>query len=135
MSILVEEIQQNMSSLAGTADGYLTARFVFPREFVGFQGHFDDRPVLAGVCMILAVVGMLRAWKQTEVRIKEIVRAKFFVPASCDEELVFECWQQTVNPEESVVKTSVTHNGRKTAELKLRVGFVNEKAGNVCGAK
>jgi 3-hydroxyacyl-[acyl-carrier-protein] dehydratase len=135
MSILVQEIQQSMLGLTDTADGHLTARFIFPREFVGFQGHFHDRPVLAGVCMILAAVSMLQAWQQKEVRIKEIVQAKFFAPVSCDEELVFECWQQTLNAEESVVKTSVTHNGRKTAELKLRVGFVNEKPDDAYGAK
>jgi len=127
MNILMREIRKCMYGLIGTAaDKRVTARFLFPSTFIGFQGHFPERPVLAGVCEIQAVKVILREWKKVPVAIKEIILAKFYSPVTCGEELLFECREREENGREAVVTTIVTGRGEKIAELRLRVSFEDE---------
>ena len=127
MNILAKEIKQCMSDLSKTDDGKLTAHFVFPEDFIGFQGHFPDRPVLPAVCEIQAVVVTLQARHEKRVRLKEIVLAKFFSPVSSGEELVLECQEQMKNSKEAMVRALITSSDRKIAKLQLRVYFEEEK--------
>jgi 3-hydroxyacyl-[acyl-carrier-protein] dehydratase len=127
MNILMREIRQCMSDLTETDEGKLIARFVFPEDFTGFQGHFPDRPVLPGICEIQAVTAILETWHKKRVRLKEIVLAKFFSPVSCGEELVFECQEQLENGKETMVKALITTGGKKIAKLQLRVSLEEEK--------
>ncbi len=126
MNKLMQEIKQCMSDLAETKKGEVYARFLFPSEFIGFQGHFPDKPVLPGVCKIQAVIAMLQAWEKRDIRLKEIVLAKFFSPVSPEKELVFNYRKQTESNNEALIKASVTGKGKKVAELQLRVSFKNE---------
>ncbi|MDO9464139.1 MAG: hypothetical protein Q7J67_02435 [bacterium] len=130
MNRLMQEIKQCMSDLAETKKGEVTAHFLFPSEFIGFQGHFPDKPVLPGVCKIQAVIVMLQAWEKEDVRLKEIVSAKFFSPVSPEEEIVFNYRKQTESNGEALVKASVTSKDKKIAELQLRVSVKNETQEN-----
>ncbi|MBU0477906.1 hypothetical protein KKC91_05005 [bacterium] len=126
MNKLMQEIKQCMFDLAETKKGEVTARFLFPAEFIGFQGHFPDKPVLPGVCKIQAVIVMLQAWEKGNVRLKEIVLAKFLSPVSPEEEIVFNYSKQTESNGEALIKASVTSQDKKVAELQLKVSFKNE---------
>lgn len=125
MNTLVQEIKQCMFDLSGTAEGQVSASFIFSPKFTGFQGHFPGRPVLPGVCMIQAVVVMLQVREKTKIRLKEIVLAKFFSSVSCDEKLVIDCREHTKDSNGALVKASVSGNGKKIAELQLKVSFEN----------
>ena len=127
MNMLVQEIQQCMADLTETDEGKLVARFVFPENFIGFQGHFPGRPILPGVCKIQALLLILRTWHKKKIRLKEVVLSKFFSPVSCGEELIFECQQQMENGEEAIVKALITSKGKKIAKLQLRVSIEKEK--------
>ena len=127
MNRLMQEIKQCMSDLAETKKGELTARFLFPAEFIGFQGHFPDKPVLPGVCNIQAVIVMLQAWEKRNIRLKEIVSAKFLSPVSHGEELVFNYKKQTKSNGEALIKALVISKDKKVAELQLRVSFKDWK--------
>lgn len=131
MSRMTQEIRHCMSDLSETGDSGIQARFVFPPEFVGFQGHFPDHPILPGVCKMQAVLVLLQEWYQKEISLKEIVMAKFLSPVSCGEELIFECREVKKTGDdrevkktgdEILVKAFVTNNGKKVSEFKLRVG-------------
>jgi len=130
MNRLMQEIKQCMADLAETKKGEVTARFLFPAEFIGFQGHFPDKPVLPGVCKIQAVIVMLQAWEKRDISLKEIVSAKFLSPVSYREELVFNYRKQTESNNEALVKALVTSKDKKVAELQLRVSFKNETREN-----
>jgi 3-hydroxyacyl-[acyl-carrier-protein] dehydratase len=123
MSKLVQEIRACMSDLTETATDSLTARFLFPAGFLGFQGHFLERPVLPAVCEIQAVVTMLEVWKKRRVRLEEIVLAKFATPVTCDEEAVFLCGVRMERDGRAVVKVTVTKEGEVIGRFKLRVAF------------
>ena len=126
MNKLMQEIKQCMAGLAETKKGEVTARFLFPAEFIGFQGHFPGKPILPGVCKIQAVMVMLQAWEKRDIRLKEIVSAKFLSPVSAEEEIVFNYKKQMQNKSEVLVKTSVISKNKKVAELQLMVSFKNE---------
>ena len=124
MSVLSKEIKQHMFDLSEPAADKLTARFSFPAEFTGFQGHFPDNPVLPGVCMIQAVIVMLKEFEK-KISLKEIIQAKFFMPVSCDQELFYQCDRLEKKGNQNLVKTLITAGGKKVAKLELKIKFDN----------
>lgn len=123
MSPLAEQIQRCMSDLSQSGDGELTARFLFPLEFAGFQGHFPERPILPAVCEIQAAIAMLEASSKRRIRLKEIVSAKFSMPVTCEEEVVYSCSVAMQDSQMAVLKTNVTKHGESVAKFRLRVVF------------
>lgn len=121
-----KEVERYMTALESSADGILTACFIFPEEFVGFQGHFPSEKVLPGVCQIQCVVSMIEKYSGKTFLIKEIVSAKFLSPVLPSEEICCVCSRVEDTLEEFVVKASVDKGGRTVAELKLR-GLVQGK--------
>ena len=129
MSKMARQIRQCMSDLAEAGGGSLTARFLFPPEFIGFLGHFPERPVLPAVCKIQAAVAMLEAAKRRRVRLDEIVLAKFSAPVTCDEEVEFLCTTVMGDTNSAVVKATVSKNGENVSKFKLRVTLEREEPG------
>lgn len=121
MKNIRKEIAANMSGLKQTEQGKLTARFVFPEDFIGFQGHFPNNKILPGVCQIQCVITMLEEWKKKSVVLKEIVLAKFLSPVLPFEELV--CTGKNIEESngELVLKALFSKSGKKISEIKLRV--------------
>lgn len=128
MSIIFQEIEKCMSGLTQDSDGKITARFIFPPEFIGFKGHFPNRPILPGVCMIQAATAIFKVLRKRETRLREIVSAKFFTPVSANQELFFECQNTKEESDQSLIKVSVISvDGKKIAELQLKLSFGSEK--------
>ena len=129
MSIIFQEIEKCMSGLTRDSDGKITARFIFPPEFIGFKGHFPNRPVLPGVCSIQAVTAIFKTLRKKEVKLREIVLAKFFTPVSANQELFFECRNTKEESDQSLIKVLVVNDdGKKITELQLKLSFgVNTK--------
>jgi len=130
MSRLVREIEQCMSGLSGAGGEEVTARFVFPAGFIGFQGHFPAKPVLPAVCKIQAAIVVLEAWSGRRVGLSEIVSAKFLSPVTCGEELVVRCSVTMEDGDQGTVKTAVVRDSQSVAKFKLRVAFGNERRGS-----
>ncbi len=129
MSRLVREIEQCMSGLSEAAGDEVTARFLFPPSFIGFQGHFPGRPILPAVCKVQAALAMLEASCEREVRLREIVSAKFFSPVTCGEEVLVRCAVAKQEEGWAVVKATVARSGESVAKLKLRVTFEDGRRG------
>jgi 3-hydroxyacyl-[acyl-carrier-protein] dehydratase len=126
VSPLAREIRQCMSGLAMADDGTLKARFVFPAEFLGFQGHFPGEPVLPAVCEIQGAMTMLEAWEKRPVGLGEIILAKFSAPVTCDEEVEYTCAVEAEGLQGAVIKATVVKQGRTAARFRLRVVFGDE---------
>ena len=77
-----------MTVLETSGEGVLTARFTFPEEFVGFQGHFPSDKVLPGVCQIQCIASMIEKYTGKSFLLKEIVSAKFLSPVLPSEEII-----------------------------------------------
>ena len=122
MSKLRKEIKSFMSGLHD--DGQeLSANFCFSKEFIGFQGHFSDKPVLPGVCNIQAILCMLREATGMVPELKEIVLSKFFNPVFCNEKIVFKVRRTPEGSEVTRVLALVNNKDNKVAEIRLKVIF------------
>jgi 3-hydroxyacyl-[acyl-carrier-protein] dehydratase len=116
------EVEQSMTGL--TRDGKsLVSRFLFPEEFIGFQGHFPGKKILPGVCQVQCVIATLeKAYKKTVV-LKEIMVAKYLAPLSPGEEMTCVCGELQDKDGDLIMKTVISRNDVKIAELKLRFRF------------
>jgi len=103
-----------------TSDRTLTARFLFPKDFAGFQGHFPGKMILPGVCQIQCALSMIESGIKKVVTLKEVVLAKYFSPLFPDDAMT--CVVSDVGDQgEFVVKAVITKSGARISELKLRV--------------
>lgn len=127
MRKIISEIEQYMTGLT-KEDGKLISLFVFPPEFVGFQGHFPEQKVLPGICQIQCALTTLEKGTGKAVVLKEIVLAKYFSPLFPDDEAT--CMTGDINDAagERVVKAAITKNAARISELKLRVSFEDRSA-------
>jgi 3-hydroxymyristoyl/3-hydroxydecanoyl-(acyl carrier protein) dehydratase len=124
MNEFQKQIKESMSSVENV-NGKLTAKFRFSAGFAGFKGHFPDNPVLPGMCMIQAILVMLKSYEGKTVCMKQIVQAKFFKTVSCDEECVFELSEHAADNGNKLVKARVRSREEKVARIELIVGESN----------
>ncbi len=121
MKKIKKEIERCMMDFGATEGGDLNARFVFPEDFIGFQGHFPDNKILPGICQVQCLMIMIEKWKGGNALLKEIVLAKFLSPVIPLEELA--CTGKNIQQSEGemVIKGLFSKDGRKISEIKLRV--------------
>jgi 3-hydroxyacyl-[acyl-carrier-protein] dehydratase len=122
------EIEQHMTVLASEG-GTLTARFVFPEEFVGFQGHFPAKKILPGVCQVQCALSTLERANKKAVVLKEIMLAKYLAPVLPGEELTCVCSELQEKNGEFIVKAVITKDSSRVSEFKLRVSFTEGNSG------
>jgi 3-hydroxyacyl-[acyl-carrier-protein] dehydratase len=118
-----------MSGLTQAGVEELTARFRFPEDFIGFQGHFPRNPVLPAVCEIELALAVVEAGKKRGVVLREIVFAKFSSPVTCNEEVVCSCSVRMEEGGAALVAASLNRDGAAVAGFKLRVVFEDEERG------
>ncbi len=130
MNNIKKDITRCMSNLWETENGGLNASFVFPEDFIGFQGHFPEKKILPGVCRIQCIINMLETWEKKHVVLREVVMAKFLSPVSPSEELVCTCNPLKEFENYFIFRASFSKESGKVAEVKLKVSFdrgANEK--------
>jgi 3-hydroxyacyl-[acyl-carrier-protein] dehydratase len=127
MSIMKQEIRQCMSGLRKDEEGRVCARFSFPETFTGFKGHFPGRPILPGICTILAGIVIAEEVHRKRIELKKIIQAKFFNTVSQNEELLFECSEHKKKDEGALMKVLISSNSKKIAIYELRISFSREK--------
>ncbi|MCR4288698.1 MAG: hypothetical protein NUV86_00345 [Candidatus Scalindua sp.] len=119
MNQMSQEIIDCMSGLTERDEQVLSAQFVFPKEFVGFRGHFDNNPILPGICIIRAVIVMCEKHYNKAFRLKEVISAKYVAPVTCAQKITVVC-NLTTNKSSSVnVQAVIEDEKKKVAMLKL----------------
>ncbi len=126
MSRMRREIVQCMSNPARSGDE-LSARFRFPEEFVGFQGHFPEKKILPGICQVQCALSLLERHGGRRIALREIVQAKFFTPVLPGEEIVCVYKEVPAGPGEFTVKALLSKGGQKVCDLKMRVLITSEE--------
>ena len=111
-----------MKGLTAVDGNALTAVFIFPEDFIGFQGHFPSRKVLPGVCHIQCVTLMFEKAKERPVTLKEIIQAKYISPVLPSEELICVC-SSAQEGRNFILKATLSRDSQKVSELKLRVSI------------
>lgn len=87
---MVNEIESRVLSLDGDGERGFSAVVVFGADFAGFRGHFPGRPVLPGVCQILALSVLANRAAGRPLRLNEVSRAKFLSVIEPEDEVHFE---------------------------------------------
>ena len=101
-------------------NGSCSARLRFPPDFIGFQGHFPGNPILPGVCLIEAVLGVLESAYGKSLRLRKIVSAKFREPVRPDQAIVIDC-ASSAEARGLRVNARVSCDGGRIAELVLHL--------------
>jgi 3-hydroxyacyl-[acyl-carrier-protein] dehydratase len=114
-------IEQCMAGFEVKESGELSAGFVFPEDFVGFQGHFPGNKILPGICQIQCALSMLERWRGEKAVLKEIISAKFFSPVLPAEELICKAVNIAEGNGAVILKASFSRDDKKVSEMKLRV--------------
>ena len=119
MFTLPGDFQKFVSAITATGPGAFSARCRFPEDFAGFQGHFPDRPILPGVCLIQTALAALEFQRGHSVRLTRIVSAKWLAPVLPDMTLDLTCEERPAPPGEWAVRCVFRHDGNRVAELRL----------------
>ncbi len=120
---LLEEIKTCRHSMDIIDAQMVTEKFIFKKEFSGFKGHFENNPVLPGVCKIQTAIEVIKKWKQRDdLELKEIVLAKFFLPVLCNEELTFNCFD-TEKEGGFTFNITILKGEEMVSKLKLKLKF------------
>ena len=124
MSKLRQEIKSSMQAIEQVSDLKTSARFIFSKKFIGFKGHFPAKPILPGVCKIQAALLILEERKHKQIRLVEIILAKFFSPVTFNQELIFNLEEHPKNNSESTVNVKINCADLKIAELQLKINIL-----------
>ncbi len=90
----------------------LSLDILFPKSFIGFQGHFPNKPVLPGVVMIQVMIQMYELFKNKNYTLCKIKQAKFIEPVSAGEMISF-------TQEASIDKNTIGINGKVLKSNKI----------------
>jgi len=121
-------VEHCMSGFEATENGEFSASFIFPEDFIGFQGHFPGSRILPGICQIQCALCILEKWHGKKAVIREIISAKFFQPVLPSEELICRAGNSPEGSGDVVLKASFSREGKKVSEMKLRVRVTQDKA-------
>ena len=122
MSRLQDELEQCLRSSNTNEAGAVGIEFSYPASFLGFQGHFPNDPILPGVCILQSMrIGLEKAM-QRQLRLTEVVNAKFIVPVRPGDTLLYTARESASENSEITVKTKVTRvpGSERVAELTLK---------------
>jgi 3-hydroxyacyl-[acyl-carrier-protein] dehydratase len=125
LSTIKSEIEQYMTGRT-TEGATLTSRFVFPPEFIGFQGHFPGKKILPGVCQIQCALSTFEKGAGKAVVLKEVVIAKYFSPVFPGDEVTCVVHSPGDSSGDFIVKALISKESVKVAELKLRLTFAEQ---------
>jgi len=114
-------IEQCMVGFEAKDSAELSAGFIFPEDFIGFQGHFPGNKILPGICQIQCALSLLEKWQGKKAVLKEIISAKFFSPVLPAEELICKAGNIADGSGAVILKASFSRDDKKVSEMKLRV--------------
>jgi len=117
------EIREYMEP--GNAEAALwEASFLFPPEFIAFQGHFPGRAILPGACQVQCLLTMLEEFTGKPLALKEIVLAKYVTPVLPDETITVRLVEPLL-PDFSgtTVKALILHEEARVSEIRIRVAI------------
>jgi 3-hydroxymyristoyl/3-hydroxydecanoyl-(acyl carrier protein) dehydratase len=102
-------------------DSTITSSFLFPAEFIGFQGHFPAHKVLPGACQIQCIISTIEKALGKYVVLEEIVLAKFLAPVFPGDSMICTVSGVTDSEIEFICKARIIKGTDKVTDLKLRV--------------
>lgn len=116
------EIEQNLSALEKNGST-LISRFLFPPDFIGFQGHFPQQKVLPGACQIQCALTTIEKGFGRRVALHEIVLVKFVAPVLPDQEICCTVSECEDTDGQWTCRVRISREDTRVTEMKLRVSL------------
>jgi 3-hydroxyacyl-[acyl-carrier-protein] dehydratase len=116
------DIERYMDGLTST-DSILTSSFMFPEDFIGFQGHFPEDKVLPGACQIQCALSTIENALKKRVVLKEILLAKYLAPIVPGDNVICILSGVLDTGFEFIYKARITKGTEKVTDLKLRISL------------
>ena len=95
MSKIDQEITGLLINNLTFSDKTLSSRVKFDKNFIGFNGHFPDNPVLPGVIMIKVMIKMFELFKEKKYFLSKIKKSKFMEPVLHNSYVTFKIIEKT----------------------------------------
>jgi len=109
--------------------GSISANFTFPANFIGFDGHFPENPILPGICQIQCVLVVLSEEMNTEVRVSEVQRARFLNTVIPGEEILVKGTTESIGDSLAGKFVISKQNGEKKITVsRLKIYFTQENS-------
>ncbi len=58
-------------------ENHIISEYIFPKEFIGFGGHFPGYPIFPGILCLKLIISTLEDYLEIPLKIIEIINAKF----------------------------------------------------------
>jgi 3-hydroxyacyl-[acyl-carrier-protein] dehydratase len=102
-------------------DSMVTSNFMFPPEFIGFQGHFPTNKILPGACQIQCAISTIEKALEKRVVLKEILLAKYLAPIMPGDNVSCTVNLMPDSGSDFICKVRITKGPGKVTELKIRI--------------
>ena len=122
MSKIRTDIERYMDGPTRT-NSILTSSFMFPTEFIGFQGHFPTNKILPGACQIQCIISTIEKALEQRVVLKEILLAKYIAPVFPGDKVICTVSGVPDTGIEFIYKARITKGAEKVTDLKLRISL------------
>lgn len=97
MNRLRQEISQSaLGGIERIAPDRFARRYRFSSRFVGFDGHFPAYPVLPAFVQVLTAWIVAEEWKNNNLSIHSVEKAKFHIEIKPDQEIQVNCRELTI---------------------------------------
>ncbi|MCK5311848.1 MAG: hypothetical protein KAJ62_07055 [Desulfobacteraceae bacterium] len=89
MSLISKQIDKVIKDRIIYQEPNLTAQIKFNKNFIGFDGHFPNNPILPGIVIINVMIRMFELYKNQKYILSQIKQAKFIEPVSAETVISF----------------------------------------------
>ena len=121
MNQVEKEILESIISIDKENEVTINAKVKFSEDFIGFNGHFIEQPILPGICILELIKCILQKYLKHELMITEIVSAKFFNIIAGKETVDVAITLEENEGLEILAKASINRSYMKKTLMKLRL--------------
>ena len=119
---IYREIANAITEFKKIDDVRVTAKACFLPEFTGFKGHFENRPILPGICQLELVRAVVARGVGQELALMQVKSVKFLQVVKPGEEIELKV---DINncADTLIVDATISCGANKVAKLKLELAI------------
>ena len=118
------EIDASIKDARLESDGSISGKASFAKDFIGFQGHFPDNPIVPGICLMDAIKILLERVLHKKLEVTEILSVKFFNALGPEEDSRFNITFEE-NDGKLIAKSEINCDDRKISISKIAYEIIN----------
>ena len=119
---IYREIANAITEFKILDNGELTAKAQFLPEFTGFKGHFENQPILPGICQLELVRAVVARGLDQQLSLMQVRSVKFLHVVKPGEEIDI---QVVINncADTLIVDAILSNAANKVAKIKLELAI------------